>query len=241
MPFTGHLEEFRSRLIKSFLAVLVAFGLCYAFAQFILAFITAPLLQLDAPGLSLIGTGVAEAFFVKIKVAFVAAIFLSLPVILWQMWKFVAPGLYEHERHYALYFVFFGSLFFFLGAAFCYEVIFDVGYHFLLKTYETLNVQPAIRVGEYLSFSSRLLLAFGVVFEMPVLAFFLARVGLLDHLFLIRHFRYAIMVIFVLAAVLTPPDVVSQVLLALPLLALYGASIGVAFFARRKGDDDTGV
>ncbi|MFQ5851363.1 MAG: twin-arginine translocase subunit TatC [Candidatus Binatia bacterium] len=234
MPFTGHLEELRSCLIKCFLAVMVAFAGSFAFAEIIFSFLTAPLLQLESPNLSLIGTGVPEAFFVKIKVAFVASIFVALPVILWQTWRFVAPGLYEHEKRYARGFVFFGTLFFLLGASFCYEVIFRVGYGFLLKTYETINVRPAIRIAEYLSFSSRLLLAFGIVFELPVFAYFLARIGLIDHRFLIKQFRYAILFIFGLAAILTPPDVVSQVLLALPLIALYGVSVAVAYFARRN-------
>ncbi len=234
----GHLEELRSRLIKCFLAVVLAFLVAFAFAEFIFAFLTGPLIQLETPNLSLIGTGVAEAFFVKIKVAFVASIFVSLPIILWQFWQFVVPGLYSHEVRYARGFVFFGTLFFLSGAWFCYAVIFHVGFAFLLETYESMEVEPAIRIGEYLAFASKLLLAFGVVFELPVLAFFLARIGVIDHLFLIRQFRYALLVIFILAAVLTPPDVVSQVLLAFPLLLLYGLSIGVAYFARRKDRDE---
>jgi len=217
---------------------MVAFLVTFAFAENIFAFLTAPLRALETTGLSLIGTGVPEAFFVKIKVAFVASLFLSLPVLLWQIWQFIAPGLYGYEVRYARGFVFFGTLFFLAGAWFCYEVIFDVGFAFLLKTFESLGIEPAIRIGEYLSFSTKLLLAFGVVFEMPVLAFFLARIGLIDHLFLIRQFRYAIIVIFALGAILTPPDVISQILLALPLTALYGLSIGVAYFARRRDRDE---
>jgi len=208
MSFTAHLEELRSRLIKCFLALIAAFLGCFSISEFIFSILTAPLLSLEVQGLGLIGTGVSEAFFVKIKVAFVGSVFLS---------------------------VFFGTFFFLLGAWFCYEVIFRVGYGFLLKTYESIDVRPAIRISEYLTFSSKLLLAFGVVFELPVLAFFLARIGLIDHHFLIRQFRYAILVIFCLAAVLTPPDIVSQVLLALPLTGLYSISIVVAYFARRKG------
>jgi len=238
MPFLSHLEELRSRLIKCFAAIVVAFLVTFYFAEHIFAFLTTPLMALQAPGLSMIGTGVPEAFFVKIKVAFVASIFLSLPIILWQVWQFVAPGLYAHEVRYAQGFVFFGTLFFLAGAWFCYQIIFDVGFAFLLKTYESMEVEPAIRIGEYLSFSSKLLLAFGVVFELPVLAFFLSRIGLIDHLFLIRQFRYALIVIFALGAILTPPDVVSQVLLALPLTALYAVSIGVAYFARRRDRDE---
>jgi len=233
MSFLEHLDELRSRLIKCFIAVVVAFLAAYAFAEPIFSFLTAPLLRLNTPGLTLIGTGVAEAFFVKIKVTLVASLFISLPVILWQLWQFVAPGLYEYEVRYARGFVAFGTLFFLLGAWFCYEVIFDFGFAFFLDTYASMKVEPALRIGEYLSFTSKLLLAFGVVFELPVLAFFLARIGVIDHLILLRQFRYAVMVIFIVAAILTPPDVVSQILLALPLLALYGVSICVAYFARR--------
>lgn len=234
MPFTAHLEELRSRLIKSVSAVVVAFLACFVFAETILSVLTAPLLRLQTPDLTLIGTGVTEAFFTKIKVAFAFSLLLALPVILWQGWQFIAPGLYEHERRYTRQFVFFGTLFFVLGAWFCYGVIFETGYEFFLRRYQAMGVRPAIRIGEYLSFSSKLLLAFGIIFELPVLAYFLTRVGLIDHRFLIGQFRYAILFIFLLAAILTPPDVVSQVLLAVPLTALYGVSIAVAYLARRK-------
>jgi len=142
--------------------------------------------------------------------------------------------LYEHEKRYARRFVLFGTLFFLLGAWFCYEVIFKVGYGFLLRRYQAIDVRPAIRIGEYLSFSSNLLLAFGVIFELPVLAFFLTRIGLIDHRFLIRQFRYAILLIFLVAAILTPPEILSQILLALPLTLLYGVSILVSYLAGTK-------
>lgn len=234
MPFTGHLEELRSRLIKSIIAILAAFAVCFAFAEEIFAVLTAPLLRLQASGLTLIGTGVPEAFFTKMKVGLIAAIFLALPVLLWESWQFIAPGLYEHEKRYARGFVFFGTVLFLLGAIFCYTVVFQIGFGFLLKRYQALSVRPAIRIGEYLSFASRLLLAFGVTFELPVVAYFLTRIGLLDHRILIHQFRYAVLLIFLLAAILTPPDLISQILLALPLTLLYGVSIGVAYFARTK-------
>ncbi len=234
MPLTGHLQELRSCLVKSCAAVAVGFGVCYAYVENLFFYLTSPLLRIQSPGLTLIGTAVPEAFFTKMKVAFIAGLFIALPVILWQTWRFVAPGLYEHEKRHARNFVFFGTLFFLLGAWFCYEVIFQLGFGFLLRRYEAIQVRPAIRVGEYLSFASELLLAFGITFELPVVAYFLTRIGLIDHTFLIRQFRYAIILILLLAAILTPPDIVSQILLALPLTLLYGVSIGVAYFARRK-------
>jgi sec-independent protein translocase protein TatC len=232
MPFTAHLAELRSRLIKSALAVGVAFFACFAVVDDIFAILAAPVRRLHISGLMLIGTAVTEAFFTKMKVSFVAAVMLASPVLLWQAWQFIAPGLYEHEKRYTRSFVFFGSLFFIAGAAFCYAIVIQQGLHFLLHRYEAINIQPMLQVGDYLSLVSRLVLAFGAMFELPVLAFFLARVGLIDHRFLIRHSRYAIVAIAVLAAVLTPPDLISQVLLMVPLTLLYVLSIAVAYAAR---------
>ena len=236
MPFTSHLEELRSRLIRCCLAVAVAFLGCFAVVEDIFAVLAAPLRRLQLPGLTLIGTAVTEAFFTKMKVAFVAAIIVALPVLLWQGWQFIAPGLYEHEKRYTRAFVSFGSLFFLTGIAFCYVVVLQMGLSFLLHRYQKIQVQPLIQVGDYLSLVSRLVLAFGVMFELPVAAYFLARVGLIDHRFLIKNFRYAVVVIALLAAILTPPDLVAQVLLMLPLSLLYGVSIGVAYFARPKSE-----
>ena len=232
MPFTAHLAELRSRLIKSVLAVSAAFFVCYNAVEEIFAVLSAPLRDLHIRGLMLIGTAVTEAFFTKLKIAFIAAVFLASPVLLWQAWQFVAPGLYEHEKRYTRSFVFFGSIFFIAGAAFCFEIVVQYGLGFLLRRYEEIDIQPLLQVGDYLSTVSRLVLAFGVMFELPVLAFFLARVGLIDHRFLIRHTRYAVLAIALLAAILTPPDLVSQVLLMLPLAVLYGLSIVAAYAAR---------
>ena len=234
MPFTSHLAELRSRLVKSVVAVAVAFILCFAAADEIFAVLAAPLRRLHVTGLMLIGTAVTEAFFTKMKVSFVAAVILASPVLLWQLWQFVAPGLYEHEKRYTRSFVLFGSFFFIAGAAFCYLVVIQEGLNFLLHRYEVIHIQPLLQVADYLSLVSRLVLAFGVMFELPVLAFFFARVGIIDHRLLIHHGRYALLAIALLAAVLTPPDLISQVLLMVPLIVLYGISIAVAYLARFK-------
>jgi sec-independent protein translocase protein TatC len=235
MPFTSHLEELRSRLIKCCLAIGVAFLGCFAIAEKIFYLLTAPIRRVHVPGLTLIGTAVSEAFFTKMKVSFAAAIVVALPVLLWHAWQFVAPGLYEHEKRYTRSFVLFGSLFFLAGTVFCYEVFLQLGLEFLLHRYEAIQVQPLIQMGEYFSLVSRLVIGFGVMFQLPVIAYFLARVGLIDHRFLIRHIRYAVIGIAILAALLTPADLISQVLFMAPLAVLYALSIFVAFFARQRG------
>jgi sec-independent protein translocase protein TatC len=218
-------------LVKSILAVAVAFLLCFPIAEQIFFLLAAPLRSVRVPGLTLIGTAVAEAFFTKLKVSFFGALILALPVLLWQAWQFIAPGLYEHERRYTRSFVSIGSVFFLGGAAFCYKVVLGFGLQFLLRRYAAIDVHPLIDIGEYLSLVLRTVLAFGVMFELPVLAFFLARVGLIDHHFLIRHVGYAVVVCAILSAVLTPPDLVSQLLFMMPLSLLYGIAIAVAYFA----------
>ena len=232
MPFTAHLAELRNRLIKCTLAVGVAFFACFAFVDDIFAILAAPLRRLPIRGLMLIGTAVTEAFFTKMKIAFIAALIVASPVLLWQAWQFIAPGLYEHEKRYSRSFVCVGSFFFIGGAAFCYGIVIQYSLAFLLHRYEVIEVQPMLQIGDYLSLVSQVVLAFGVMFELPVLTFFLARVGLIDHRFLIRHSRYAIIAIALLAAVLTPPDLVSQVLLMVPLGLLYLVSIVIAYAAR---------
>lgn len=232
MPFTAHLAELRSRLIKSVLAVAVAFSVCYAYVEEIFAVLSAPLHDLHVRGLMLIGTAVTEAFFTKLKIAFFAALILASPVLFWQAWQFVAPGLYEHEKRYTRSFVFFGTIFFIAGALFCIEIVLRYGLGFLLHRYEEIDIQPLLEVGDYLSVVTRLVLIFGIMFELPVLAFFLARLGVIDHRLLIRHGRYAVIAIALFAAVLTPPDLISQVLLMVPLTVIYGLSIVAAYIAR---------
>jgi sec-independent protein translocase protein TatC len=234
MPFTSHLDELRSRLMRSALAVGIAFLFCFYFADQIFFALAEPLRRLRIPDLTLIGTAVTEAFFTKMKISFFAAIIVALPVLLWEGWQFVAPGLYEHEKRYTRSFVFFGSFFFLAGVAFCYGIVLQKGLAFLLKRYQVLQIQPAIQIGAYLSLVTQLVLAFGLMFQLPVLTFFLARVGLIDHRLLIHYFGYAVIGMAIVSAVLTPPDVISQILLMIPLTLLYGVSIGVAYAARQK-------
>jgi sec-independent protein translocase protein TatC len=231
MPLTAHLEELRWRLIKALLAVVAGFVVTYSFADSLFAFLTRPLLTMTAGPVELIGTAVTEAFFTKLKVSFIAAIFLVSPVLFYQAWMFVAPGLYDQEKRYARPFVVFATIFFLMGASFCYWVVFPVGFRFFVEEYQGIGVNPSIRISEYLSFSSRMLLAFGMTFELPVVTFFLARIGVVTHQMMLSYTRYAILVMFIVAAVLTPgPDIASQLLMVGPLLLLYALSIGVAYF-----------
>jgi sec-independent protein translocase protein TatC len=235
MPLTEHLEELRSRIIWALLATFVAFGGCWLVAENLVRWLTAPLLEIDAHQARMIGTGVTDAFFTKLKVSLIAAVFVASPVIFFQVWRFVAPGLYAREKRLALPFTLAATVFFVTGAAFCYAIVFPVAFRFFLAEFGSISLAPEIRVSEYLTFASRMLLAFGVTFELPVFAFFLARVGIITHRTLIGAARYAIVAIFILAAVLTPgPDVASQMLMAGPLLLLYTLSIAVAWVARRR-------
>ena len=234
MPLTAHLEELRTRIVRILLATTAGGTLAWLVIERLVAFLLAPLAALR-PGESLIiGTGVTEAFFTKLKVAVIAGIFLASPVIFFQAWRFVAPGLYQREKRVAVPFSMAASAFFVSGAAFCYWVVFPVAFTFFLGEFTSIGIAAQIRVSEYLSFASRMLLAFGITFELPVVTFFLARLGIVTHQTLVAWWRYAIVVIFIVAGVLTPgPDIASQMLMAAPLLVLYVISIGVAFAVAR--------
>jgi sec-independent protein translocase protein TatC len=221
LPFTDHLDELRHRLIISVIGIGVGFAISYAFSQQILL-----LLQRPMPT-RLIFIAPTEAFFVNLKVALYAGLFLSIPLILFQVWKFVAPGLYEHERRYSYPFLIISTVLFLVGAAFAYLVILPVALHFLIAQGGELW-QPNITLSNYLAFCMRLLLAAGLIFEFPVLMYFLTKVGVVTPEFLVRNRKYAVLVAFVLSAILTPPDVFSQILLAIPLFLLFEVSIFVA-------------
>jgi sec-independent protein translocase protein TatC len=234
MTLTEHLEDLRWCILKSILAVVLAAGLSYFYADAIFDFVVAPLRQNLQPGQNLIGTSVTEAFFVEIKVALAAGVLFSCPVIFYQIWRFVAPGLSGREKKWVLPFVLCATFFFVSGAAFCYRFVLPVAFKYFIEQYESMGVSPAIRIGEYFTFFFRMVLAFSATFELPVFTFFLVRVGIWDYRFMLRSFRYALVLIFVTAAMLTPtPDVINQSLLAIPMLILYILSIGIAYVWRR--------
>jgi sec-independent protein translocase protein TatC len=236
MPFTKHLEELRKRLIICSIAVAVGFLISYAFKEKIFEVLMKPWIEAlpKTQTVKLIYTAPHEAFFTYMKVSFMAGIGLATPVILFQFWRFIAPGLFEHERRYVLPVVFFSSIFFLGGALFGYFFVFPVGFQFF-TSFASDYISPMISTKEFLTFTNRMLLGFGLIFELPIFAFFLAKLGLISSKFLKRQRRIAIVVIFIVAAALTPgPDVFSQLMMAAPLLVLYEVSIWIVHFAARK-------
>lgn len=235
MPFTQHLEELRKRLIISAIAIGIGFLISYFFKERIFEWLMKPLLQVlpKGEGHKLIYTAPHEAFVTYLKVSFIAGVGLASPVIIFQIWRFIAPGLYDNEKKYLLPIVFFSTIFFVGGAMFGYFVVFPFGFKFFVS-FANDYITPMISTREFMSFATRLLFAFGLVFEMPVFAFFLARMGLLSSQFMKRQRKYAILLIFVAAAVLTPPDVISQLLMAMPLLVLYEISVWIVTIFGKK-------
>lgn len=235
MTLTEHLEELRWCLLRSVIAVLVGSTVCYFYSGWIFAFMVAPLRENLQPGQGLIGTSVTEAFFSEIKVAIAAGVFFTCPYIFYQIWRFIAPGLSGGEKRLVLPFVLCATGFFLAGSYFCYRVVLPVAFKYFVEQYDSMGVLPAIRIGEYFTFFFRMVLAFGVTFELPVFTFFLVRLGLWNYRLMVSSFRYAVIGIFVLAAMLTPtPDIINQSLLALPMLVLYVFSIGVAYVWRKS-------
>jgi sec-independent protein translocase protein TatC len=233
LPLTAHLQELRKRLILSFIAIGAGFILCYSLADSLFNILAAPLIKIMPTGGSLIFTTVAEAFFTYMKVAFIAGLILASPFVLYQIWAFVAPGLYQKEKRYVVPFVLGGSFFFALGILFGYFVAIPIGFKFLLG-YATDFIKPMPSMKEYFSFTIKFLLVFGLVFEFPVVLVLLARIGVIDAKMMARQRKYAILLIFIFAAVMTPPDLISQVLMALPLMGLYELSILLAKIFGKK-------
>jgi sec-independent protein translocase protein TatC len=232
MSLFGHLQDLRKRLTRSAIAMLVGFLGCYAFAQKILKVLMQPML--DALKQShFIYTMPTEAFFTEMKVAFVAGIFASSPYIFYQIWQFVAPGLYSHERRWIIPIALASALFFTCGAMFGYFVVFPFGFEFFASyTSDILVFTP--KLDEYLDFSLKLLFAFGIVFELPLFIFFLAKLGIVTHTGLRAKRKYAILGAFIIAAALTPPDAISQTMMAVPLCVLYEVGIWLAYFFGKK-------
>lgn len=239
-PFLSHLEELRSRIIYSAIAVGVGFVICYIFSESLFEIFVTPLKEKLPEGDRLIFTNLPEMFFTYIKTAFIAGILLTSPIIFYQMWMFIAPGLYQNEKRFVIPFVVSSSFLFASGALFGYFVVFPFAYKFFLG-YANEYIQALPTVKEYFSFASKLLFAFGIVFELPVVIYFLSRMGLVTVPFLRKNRKYAILLTFIAGAILTPPDVVTQCMMAGPLILLYELGIIVAIIGakkRKKEEDD---
>jgi len=234
LPLTTHLEELRKRLIHILAAIAIGFTLCYYFKEWLFLVVTRPLIAVLPKNSFMIFTSLPEAFFTYMKVAFFASLILTSPFILYEIWKFISPGLYPKEKKYVFPFVFFSTVLFAGGVLFGYFIALPPAFKFFVS-FSSDFLKPMVSMREYLALALKLLLAFGLCFELPVFIFFLTKIGVVNARMLSSQRRYAILVIFIAAAVLTPsPDVVSQLLMAVPLMILYEISIVVSRFAVRK-------
>ncbi len=234
LPLTSHLEELKKRLIRVLIAVGIGFGVCYMFKEWSFQVITRPLVDAMPAQSSMIFTGLPEAFFIHMKIAFFASILLTAPYTLFEIWRFISPGLYKKEKRMIIPFVFFSTILFSGGILFGYFIALPPAFRFFVS-FSTDFLKPMISFREYLSLTLKFLLAFGLSFEMPVFMFFLARIGVVNSKMLARQRRYAILIIFIASAILTPsPDAISQVLMAVPLMILYEVSIVLTKFAVQK-------
>ena len=234
-----HIADLRKRLVISILTLIVMFFICFSFYEPILEWMMQPVKAVLPEGSQMVAIEIQETFFTALKVSFFSAFFLSLPVIFWQLWLFMAPGLYDHEKKLVFPFVFFATLMFVSGAAFAYYVVVPFGFEFLIAFGSTV-VTILQSIGKYVGFFTKLLFGFGVSFELPVITFFLAKIGLVDDQMLKDFFKYAVVIIFIFSALLTPPDVITQFLMAGPLILLYGVSIYIAkvFNPSSKDEDE---
>jgi sec-independent protein translocase protein TatC len=241
MPLLDHLIELRNRLMYSCIAIFLGFLACYFFAEEIYQFLVQPLADIYAgqTGRRMIYTGLTEAFFTYVKVAFWAGAFLTFPFVAIQLWLFIAPGLYRNEKQAFLPFLAATPVLFFLGGAMVYYLIFPLAWRFFLS-FETsgadgsLPIELEARVGEYLSLVMKLIFAFGLSFQLPVALTLMGRVGLISSDALVRNRKYAIVGVFVAAAIITPPDIISQIGLGIPLILLYEISIIAVRMAERR-------
>jgi sec-independent protein translocase protein TatC len=246
MTFLEHLEDLRKRLFYSALALLFGFVPGWMFHKQIYEILARPVTQYLPAGTKLAFTTLTAPFMLYVKVAFLASVFLTSPFIFLQIWYFVAPGLYQKEKTYVIPFVLMTTFFFSLGAVFGYLIVFPWACRFFLTI--ASDFQPVITVDEYFGLAMKVLLGIAVVFELPTLVFFLSKMGLVTARWMIRNFKYAVLLVFVIAAVITPtPDVITQSIVAIPMLALYGLSILIALAvgrgrarADRAGTDKAG-
>ena len=235
-PFLGHLEELRKRLVACAIAVGVGFAISYAFSERLFRLLIMPLKAVMPEGDQLIFTNLPEMFFTYLKVAFLSGILLMAPFIFYQLWMFIAPGLYRREKKYVIPFVVASTILFVGGALFGYFVVFPFGFKFFIGfSNEYVKALPSVK--QYFSFAIKLLFAFGMVFELPVVIFFLTKMGIVTPQLLRKKRKYAILLTFVLAAILTPPDVITQCMMAGPLIILYEIGIFVSMMARKKKEE----
>jgi sec-independent protein translocase protein TatC len=234
MSLTEHLIELRKRLTRIIIILLIGFVVCFYYKNFVFDIITKPLTQIMPEGSHLVYLGLTEAFFVYMKLSFFAALMLTSPFILYQIWRFISPGLLPKEKRYLVPFVIFSTLLFLGGIAFGYKIVLPPAFKFFIS-FNSQYLQAMISFREYLSLFVTFLLGFGISFELPVFIFFLTKLGIVNAGMLIKQWKFAILFIFIIAAALTPsPDALSQILMAIPLMFLYLVSIFVAKFAKRE-------
>ena len=232
-PFLGHLEELRKRLVACAIAIGVGFVASYAFSERLFQVLIMPLKAVMPEGEKLIFTNLPEMFFTYLKVAFLSGVLVVSPFVFYQLWLFIAPGLYQREKRYVIPFVVASTILFVGGALFGYFVVFPFGFKFFIGfTNEYVKALPSVK--EYFSLSVKLLFAFGIVFELPVVLFFLTKMGIVTPEYLRRQRKYAILLAFIIGAILTPPDVITQCMMAVPLMVLYEIGILVSVMARKK-------
>ena len=237
-PFLAHLEELRKRLVVCAIAIGVGFAISYGFSKQIFSLLILPLARVLPSDSRLIFTSLPEMFITYIKVSLVAGIVLAIPIIFYQLWMFLAPALYQKEKKYIIPFVTFSSILFLVGSMFGYFVVFPYGFKFFIG-FATDQVQALPSVKQYFTFAIRLLLAFGIVFEMPLVVLFLTKIGIVTPDAMKKFRKFAILCAFILSAILTPPDVATQIMMALPLLILYEFSIIISQAVYRKKREDS--
>lgn len=244
MTIWEHLDELRSRLVKALLAAVVGAGVGWYFRKTMFLFLAQPLKDAWVPAkygpFEIHFRALGEGFVMYLKIAILGGFVMAFPLIAYQIWAFVAPGLYKKEKKYSILFVLSSCGLFVMGSYFSWRFAFPVAAEYLLS-YGGIDpdlpgviIKPTLMITEYIGFITKMLMAFGIIFELPVVVLFLSVAGLINHTHLIKFFRYFIVIAFVIAAILTPPDPLSQIMMAVPLMLLYGISIGVAWLFGRK-------